>query len=241
MRITSDELTTWADRFYSERGQKRAWNRLAEDAGFKYITLNVQRKQNKVDPAVIVGASRTHHADPLRELATIQRFADVHPPARTPSARDLLATLNPGLIHQEIANRALRLDQPPTQPGAWDVYPHRFAAWVDATGPTGARENIAHVLRLKDSAVSARLNDTASFRIDEIIEAMTAIGLDPVFALVLGGHITPAEAGYGDTIRVQALLTASDDELLDMNQLQARYIRRYLQDLRILDEHAGLN
>ncbi|MCP3425185.1 hypothetical protein NBM05_03870 [Rothia sp. AR01] len=253
MRLTQDELEAWADQFYAQMGQPRTWSVLAADAGFKYITLNVQRKQNRIDPGVIIHASRAYGHNPLSELARVQRFAEVAPPGAIPDPRVLAATMNPGYVYREIGNRALRADQPQAisraavydaqmvQGEEWISYPHRFAIWLDVATPRGSREVMAEALGLKTKPMSMRLNGSAEFRIDEIIEGAQALGLDPVLGLVLGGYIEPQEAGYSESLRVDAIRGIADDQLLEIAQVQARYLQGDLQDLKVLDEHSALN
>ena len=63
--------------------------------------------------------------------------------------------------------------------------------------------------------------------------------MDPVYALVLAGAITPQEAGYGENLRKDALLAVSDDDLLALTMKQQRYVRRILKDQHIAGEYLG--
>lgn len=241
MRLTSQELSDWADQFYAAQGMKREWTRLAQDAGAKIVTLSVQRRRNDVDVSVVLKASRAHGVNPLSELRKIPRFSHLPEEPTTPTMRQLVAPLNPGHILKELSERAL--SQPPrNQPlENWAEYPHRLAALIDIEGGEGAREVLQSILGIKASALSNRLNSLSVFPSDEVIQGFPEVGLDPVYGLVLTGHLYAYEAGYPHDVREVGLKRIEDEELLNLSSQQAKYLRRDLADLRIVENHAVLN
>ena len=238
MRLTTDELSAWAEPLYKSFGEKLTWATVARDADFRGVTISMQRTRNEVDAQLVINVARKRGLNPLDELARIPRWKHLTAARSAPSQMEIVASLNPGHVFQELSDRLLI--RAPAHPdlGAWDSYHARFSSWIDVAGPENARDVLKSALQLRTSStLSGKLNSRAKFEVDEAIDGFTALGMDPVYALVLATKLTPQEVGYADTIREDALLSISDDELLALVQKQARYTSRILMDNRIAEDH----
>ena len=238
MRLTTEELSAWAEPLYRSFGEKLTWSRVASDADFRGVTISMQRTRNEVDAQLVINVARKRGLDPLTELARIPRWAHLAASRSQPTQMEIVASLNPAFVFRELADRLLIAA--PTHPnlGPWDSYHARFSTWVDIAGPENAREILRSALQLRTSStLSAKLNSRAKLEVDEAIDGFTAAGMDPVYALVLACKLTAREAGYAATIREDALLSISDDDLLSLSQKQTRYTSRILMENRLSEEH----
>lgn len=237
VRLTAAELSAWVEPLYQRLHEKLTWAKVAHDSGFKTVTVSMQRTRNQVDAQMLINICHTRGLDTVQELARVPRWRHLAQRKSSPSQLEFIASLHPAHALQEIADRLVI--RAPNYPdfGPWDTYPGRFSTWIDVAGPPNARETLRTALELTASSMSGRLNDREKFRVDEVIDGFTAVEMDPVYALVLAGAITPQEAGYDPNIRQDALLSVSDEDLLEVNQRQQRYMRRILKDQRIAGEH----
>ena len=238
MRLTTEELSAWAEPLYSSLGEKLTWSKVASDADFRSVTISMQRTRNEVDAQLVINVARKRGLDPLAELARIPRWKHLTESRSSPSQLEIVASLNPGHLFQELSDRLLIKAPAHTDLGPWDSYHARFSSWIDVAGPENARDILRAALQLRTSStLSGKLNSRAKFEVDEAIDGFSALGMDPVYALVLATRLTSGEAGYADTIREDALLSISDDDLLTLAQKQARYTSRILMDNRIAEDH----
>lgn len=239
MRLTSAELDAWARELYSRLGEKLSWTRVSRDAEFKSVTVSMQRTRNQVDAQMLINICHTRKLDPLRELSRIPRWSFLGEATSKPTQVEILASVHPAYALQELTDRLLvRIPKPPGF-ASWDDYPARFSTWIDVAGTNSTRETLRETLGLTASSMSKRLNGRERFRVDEVIDGFSAAQMDPVYALVLAGAITPQDAGYGENLRKDALLAVSDDDLLALTMKQQRYVRRILKDQHIAGEYLG--
>lgn len=237
MRLTREEFSAWAEQLQRRPGEKLVWARIAKDAGFRRGTLDVQRTRNQVDAQIIVNLARTRRLDPIAELSRIPRWQHLTAARSTPSQLEIAASLHPAHALRELSDRLLIRSPDYSDFGPWTTYPSRFSTWIDVAGPDNAREIMRNTLGLTAPSLSAKLNSNGEFSVDEVIDGFAAANMDPIYGLVLAGALTPREAGYADSIRQDALLSISDENLLHLSQKQVRYMRRILQEHRIAEEH----
>lgn len=238
MRLTVGEISAWAEQLYARFGEKVSWARVNRDAGLGVGTINVQRTRNQIDAQVVINIARKYGLNPREELAQIPRWEHLGSVRSSPSQLEIVTSLHPAYVFQEIADRLL--GQAPDYPdfGSWDGYYGRFSTWVDVAGSEIARERLRAALNLGSaSALSSKLNSRSKLGVDEVIDGFTAAKMDPVYGLALASLLTPQEAGYSDTIRQDALLSISNEELLYLCQRQVRYTSRILAEQQLADEH----
>lgn len=238
MRLTTEEMTGWATQLYGRFGQKVNWSKVSRDADFVPVTFNVQRTRNQVDPQVIINIARKYGLNPLDELAQIPRWEHLRTTPSRPSQQEIATSLHPAYVLQELVDRLL--ERAPNYPdfGSWEGYYGSFSTWVDIAGSEIARERLRAALNLgSKTALSAKLNSRSRFAVDEAIDGFTAAGMDPVFALVLASLITAEEAGYSATVRQDALLSISNEDLLYLSQRQVRYTSRILAENQLSEDH----
>lgn len=238
MRLTTSELSSWAEPVYASFGEKLTWTKVANDADFRGVTISMQRTRNEVDAQIVVNVARKRGLDPLTQLGKVPRWNHLSTVRSLPTQLEIVASLNPAHVFRELSDRLL--DKPPVNSdlGTWGNYHARMSSWIDVAGPENARDIIRDAIKLRTSStLSGKLNSRAKFDVDEVIDGFTAAGMDPVYALVLAGKLTPMEAGYADTIRKDALLSISDEDLLLLSQKQLRYTSRILMDNRLSEDH----
>lgn len=237
MRLTTAELSAWAEPLYRNFGEKLTWTKVAKDADFRGVTISMQRTRNEVDAQILINVARTRGLEPLVQLGKIPRWNHLVTVPSIPSQLEIVAALNPGHVFRELSDRLLVKVSGNTDLGPWDSYHARLSSWIDVAGPETAREDIRAAINLRTSStLSGKLNSRAKFEVDEVIDGFSAVSMDPVYALVLAGKLTPSEAGYHDTIREDALLSISDEDLLLLAQRQVRYTSRILTDNRLEEE-----
>jgi len=238
VRLTSDEFSAWAEPLYQSLGEKLTWTKVSIDADFHGVTISMQRTRNQVDPQIIINVARKRGLEPLEQLGRIPRWNYLSAVRSTPSQLEIIASLSPAHVYRELADRLLINAPRHSDFGPWDAYHGRLSTWVDVAGPDNARDVMRRELQLRtSSSLSRKLNSHSKFDADEAIDGFTAAGMDPVYALVLANVLTPQEAGYSDTIREDALLSISDEDLLHLCQRQVRYTSRLLADNRVAEEH----
>lgn len=238
MRLTTSELSAWAEPVYESFGEKLTWTRVANDSDFRGVTISMQRTRNEVDAQIVVNVSRKRGLDPLEQLGKIPRWNHLVSARSLPTQLEVVASLNPAHVFRELSDRLVIQTSGNIDLGPWDNYHARMSSWIDVAGPDNARDTIRVAIKLRTSStLSSKLNSRAKFEVDEVIDGFTAAGMDPVYALVLAGKLTPSEAGYPDTIREDALLTISDEDLILVSQKQVRYTSRILMDNRLSEDH----
>lgn len=239
MRLTSAELDAWVHELYSQSGEKLTWTKVARDAGFKTVTVSMQRTRNQVDAQMLLNICRARDLHPLRGLARVPRWSFLGEVPSKPTEVEVLAATHPAHALQELTDRLIVKGPRPPDFEDWDAYPARFSTWIDVAGTSSTREMLRDTLGLTASSLSGRLNGRERFRVDEVIDGFSAAHMDPVYALVLAGAITPNDAGYPPSMREDAILAVSDDDLLSLSARQQRYIRRILKDQHIAGEYLG--
>lgn len=238
MRLTTSELSSWAEPLYASFGEKLTWTKVSNDADFRGVTISMQRTRNEVDAQIVVNVSRKRGLDPLEQLGKIPRWNNLVAVRYLPTQLEIVASLNPAHVYRELSDRLLIQAPVNINLGPWDSYHARMSSWIDVAGPENAREIMRDAIKLRTSStLSGKLNSRAKFDVDEVIDGFTAVGMDPVYGLVLAGKLTPSEAGYADTIREDALLSISDEDLLLLSQKQVRYTSRILMDNRLSEDH----
>lgn len=238
MRLTKNELSAWAEPLYESFGEKLTWTKVAQDADFGTPGLSMQRSRNEVDAQILINVARRRGLSPLEQLAKVPRWEHLMANRSAPSQLEIVASLNPAHAFRELSDRLLINAPTNIDLGPWDSYHGRLSTWIDVAGPENARDIIRKAINLRTSStLSGKLNNRSVFEVDEAIDGFTAAGMDPVYALVLADKLTPKEAGYSDTIREDALLSISDEELLYLSQRQVRYTSRLLMENRVADEH----
>lgn len=238
MRLTTEEMTAWATQFYGRLGEKVNWSKVARDAEFVPVTFNVQRTRNQVDPQVIINIARKYGLNPLDELARIPRWEHLISTRSSPSQQEIVTSLHPAYVLQELADRLLGRASNYPDFESWEGYYGTFSTWVDVAGSEIARERLRAALHLgSKTALSNKLNSRSRFAVDEAIDGFTAAGMDPVYALVLASLITAEEAGYPETIRQDALLSISNEDLLYLCQRQVRYTSRILAEQQLSKDY----
>lgn len=238
MRLTTSELSAWAEPVYKSFAEKLTWTRVANDSDFRGVTISMQRTRNEVDAQIVVNVARTRGLDPLEQLGKIPRWNHLARARSLPTPIEVVASLNPAHIFRELSDRLLVQTPVNINLGPWENYHARMSSWIDVAGPEDAREIIRVALKLRTSStLSGKLNSRAKFDVDEVIDGFTAAEMDPVYALVLAGKLTPSEVGYPDKLREDALLAISDEDLIYLSQKQLRYTSRLLMENRLSQEH----
>lgn len=234
MRLTSGELVKWVDSFYHDMKMEWTWNKFCQDANMKAITLSVQRRRNQVDASVIVLAARQYGANPVVELAKIPRWSEIFYAAHGLTKKEMLSGLHPGEICGELSQRLLDKN---AERKSINLYSRALSVWLDMVGPPSARDMLGKEIGVNASSVSGRLNKTAKFPIDEIIDGFGLLGMSVPYGLLLAGEITHEEAGISAEDMRDALISADSEDLMEVLAVQERYIRRDLKEKEITDEH----
>lgn len=243
MRLKQEEFRQWAEGFYEQLGLRLSWSVVASDAGVKASTLTMQRSRNRVDADFIIQIARAHGLSPVAELRKIPRFEALLSGGSAPSTAEILVTMHPADVLDELISRMTRYDfevRDKRKLSSWDGWVYGIAAWLDFKGEQ-TRGQMRETLAIKASALEDRLYGSVRFRVDELIEGLAAIGCSPILGLALMGYLNEEEAGLSERVKKKELGTVSDEFLLEVVNVQHKYVARGLKDLRILDEHSSLN
>lgn len=237
MRLSTEEFTAWSEGFYERASMGFAgnanWIQIAKDAPFTDSRLSVQRSREVIDALAIINISRTYDVNPLPELARIPQWEPLTKFPLKPSNREVLSSLHLGHILRELADRMDKAVLRHSDLGAWDSYYGRFSTWFDVAGSEAAKLRLREAIKIGSaSAMSSRLNSHIKFGVDEILDGFMLIGVNPVYALVLAGHITDEEAGYSATLRQDVLRSVIDEDFSYMCQKQMRYTTKILAQHR---------
>ncbi|WP_427018566.1 hypothetical protein ACQCSX_08550 [Pseudarthrobacter sp. P1] len=202
-------------------------------AGIKRSTLAQQLVRGKVAMSTVVAVARALGQDVVGALSGFEKFADLATGAAAPTADELISQVSDMDLLREILDRQARADAAPAPP-AWELstVPHRTSVrcWIDAVGPGDLRQQIAKNTAVAPQNLSAQI--TANRLAPDIaIAAARIAGVGLTNGLVVASLITPAEAGWAEGARAEALAALPSSALVTLAAVRLENLGRTLRRL----------
>jgi hypothetical protein len=188
-------------------------------SGIKRTTLAQQLVRGKVASATLVSISRALNLNPLAELATFDRYADLATRPQPPTSAELVSQVATMDLLRAVIYRSSQAngghdDRGGSKTPALGPAPHATSVrnWVDAIDDGELRHRVSAATGVAPQNYSAQL--TANRLSPELVVATArAAGVGFTGGLVATGLITEDEAGWPPGARQSALDALSVGEL----------------------------
>lgn len=210
--ISKNEFENWLIKIF-DTNKPPSLRKVASCGALSKSTLAYQLKNDAVDPTAVLAIARGMGRNPVKELSGFTQFNSLAQTAHLAAAdTEILYALAVPDILREI----LRRYSVPVAPFSLaPVSPAQvWGRWFRACAPHVSGKDIQQVTGISQNSVS-RNQQLGGWRIEHIFTLSKRFGLHLPIALITGGFISWAEAGYTEQILEERVVNFSTELLAE--------------------------
>lgn len=229
MPLPGAELLAWLE----TNGYPTSVSELSRAISLPRGTLRNQMARNSVAEGTVVALARHFGANVLRALGAFETYAGLAEDSRGPAPVEVLSQVHYADVLAELLARSGREGASGLRGRALVGIPHEESvrSWLDAVDNGELRRRISEETGVATNNISTQL--THNRLSPELAYAASRLaGVSPASGFVVTGLITPAEGLWPARAREDALLEASDEDLLAVAQNRLSMLQRLVRRRR---------
>lgn len=233
MPLPGAELLAWLER----NGYPTSVSELSRAISLPRGTLRNQISRNSVAEGTVVALARAFGGNPLRALGAFEAYAGLANESRGPMPDEVLSQVHYSDVLAELLARSGREGVAGLRGRALVAIPHEESvrSWLDAIDTGELRRKVSEETGVATNNISTQLShNRLSPELAYVASSLANVSLASGF--VVTGLITPAEGLWPARAREEALLEASDEDLLAAAQDRLNMLQRLVRRRRAAAE-----
>jgi hypothetical protein len=235
--VSATEFKSWLD----HASLSSSPSSLSALTGLNRGTLKNQLTRGNVAESTIIAVARACGMDVVNVLGTFSPYRDLTPRPLEPTAREVLSQVHHADLMAELQFRTSQKHYPRKLRSGFPLidFPHdgSIRAWIDAIDDGDVRRKMSEETAMAGTYIATQLTEN---KLNPLLAlaAARAAGVSLVSGFVVSGLITPAEGGWPIRAREDALLEASDDDLVDAISARIHVLQRRVKQRKEALEYA---
>lgn len=214
---------------------------LSAATGLNRGTLRNQLLRGSISETTVVAVARAYNLGVVRALSFFSPYTDLESRPLEPTTEEVTSQVHVADLMAELQFRVSQKHYPRKLRGDIPLiaFPHEGSvrAWIDVIDGGDIRRAMSQETNVAATYIANQLSEN-KLNPSLALAASRAGGVSLASGFVITGVISPAEGGWQPRAREDALLEASDEDLVDVIAARIRLLQRRLKQHKEALEYA---